>query len=181
MGTRSNDAAKTGMIEILGNEYEELERNRNEVEKEAYEIETFWQWEASVCEQEVDYYEQLLRDLKTTIDQEIAERLSQAGIEDIESNIPKKQMTAEQKQARNIISSVEDKYADKKRTLVMGYERAKTEELVHYKQKDFRKYERLFNAYAYPINSMKFEEQDRVNIIAVAGASESDEVAMSKI
>lgn len=53
-------------------------------------------------------------------------------------------MTAEQKQARTLISEVEDKYADKKRTLVMGYERAKTEEMVHYKQKDYRKYERLF-------------------------------------
>ena len=33
----------------------------------------------------------------------------------------------------------------------MGYERAKTEEMVHYKQKDYRKYERLHLDYAYPI------------------------------
>ena len=40
----------------------------------------------------------------------------------------------------------------------MGYERAKTEEMVHYKQKDYRKYERLHLDYAYPIGNLKFNE-----------------------
>ena len=53
-------------------------------------------------------------------------------------------MTAEQRRAKDIIAEIDNKYAEKKNILVKGYERAKTEEWVHYKQKDFRKYERLF-------------------------------------
>ena len=36
--------------------------------------------------------------------------------------------------------------------MVMGYERAKTEELVLHKQKNYRKYEKLFEKYAFPID-----------------------------
>ena len=56
------------------------------------------------------------------------------------------------------MQEVEDKYAEKKRILIMGYERAKTEEMVHYKQKDYRKYERMHIDYAYPINALKFDD-----------------------
>lgn len=73
MGTRENDKAMVGMIEIMGNEYQEFNRSQVEISKEKYDLETFWQWEAKVCEQEVDYYEGLLRDLKSEIDSEIAD------------------------------------------------------------------------------------------------------------
>lgn len=72
MGTRQNDKALVGMIEIIGNEFEEFARRETEVDKETYDLETFWQWEAKICEQEVDYYEGLLRGLKSQIDSEIA-------------------------------------------------------------------------------------------------------------
>ena len=48
-----------------------------------------------------------------------------------------------------------------------GYERAKTEETVHYKQKNYRKYERMFESYAYPINLTKFTEQDMSSVKAI--------------
>ncbi len=43
----------------------------------------------------MDYYEQLLRDLKAQIDEEIEEKLSVANLEDVDSNIVKKMLTAE--------------------------------------------------------------------------------------
>ena len=89
-GTRANDRAKVGMIEILGNKHQEEMKNRLNEEKEDADLETFWQWEAKICEQEVDYYEQLLRDLKATIDAEIAEKLEQAGLEDYDPSTNKK-------------------------------------------------------------------------------------------
>ena len=38
------------MIEIMGNDLQELQRNRVEVEKEQFNLETFWQWESKICE-----------------------------------------------------------------------------------------------------------------------------------
>ena len=164
-GRRTGDNALVGMIEIMGNQFQEVQRNRVEVDKEAFNIETFWQWEAKIQEQEVDYYEQLLRDLKAQIDSEIEEQLSVANLEDVNDDVPKKMLTADQKKARSIMKQVDDKYADKKRILIMGYERAKYEEKLHYKQKDHRKYERLFDNYAYPISSYRLDEQDSQNVV----------------
>ena len=73
MGTRQNDRAPVGMIEIMGNKYQEIDRLQVEEDKQLYDLDTFWQWEAKVLEQEVDYYERLLRELKAKIDQEVAE------------------------------------------------------------------------------------------------------------
>ena len=58
-------------------------------------MDTFWQWEAKICEQEVDYYEGLLKDLKSQIDSEIAESLSVENLDDLSSDIPKKLLTAD--------------------------------------------------------------------------------------
>ena len=77
------------------------------MDKEVYDLETYWQWEAKINEQEVDYYEQLLRDLKSQIDAEIVDRLMDANLEDID-------VYSNKKQAKQIIDSVEDKYAQKK-------------------------------------------------------------------
>lgn len=56
-----------------------------------------------------------------------------------------------------------------------GYERAKTEESVHYKQKDYRKYERIFETYAYPIGALRLNADDRSNVATFV--EESDQVA----
>ena len=95
VGSRKVDKAHIGMIEIMGNLYQEGQRDEIEKDLEKHNLDTFWQWEAKVCEQEVDYYEGLLRDLKNTIDIEIADELSHANLEDFDSNIPRKLMTAE--------------------------------------------------------------------------------------
>ena len=100
------------------------------------------------------------------------------GLEDVEADIPKKLLTADQKKAKNVIKKVEDKYAAKKQMLVMGYERAVTEERVHGKQKNYRKYERMYEQYAYPINLLKFEEKDRAPFLAHA---DEQEQALTKL
>lgn len=94
-GTRANDCAKVGMIEIMGNELMEMQRNRVEVEKETYNLETFWQWEAKVCEQEVDYYEGLLRDLKREVDAETLETLAAENLEDFDAAAKTKKLTTD--------------------------------------------------------------------------------------
>ena len=122
----------------------------------------------------MDHYELKLRELKSEIDDEILERLAAEGLEDVDESLTKKQLTPEQKKARSIIAKVEDKYAEKKQFLVRGYERAKFEEQVHLRQKDFRKYERLFEAYAYPINIVKFGREDSEHFIAEARENQDD-------
>ena len=69
-----------------------------------FNLDTFWQWEAKICEQEVDYYERLLRDLKRTVDEEIALKLEEAGLEDVDATKSKKKMTGAQKRAAEIIN-----------------------------------------------------------------------------
>ena len=101
-GTRGIDKAQTGMIEIMGNLHQENKRATIEMLVKNYDLDTFWQWESKICEQEVDYYEALLRDLKHQIDAEVAERLSVDDLGDLDS-IPKKQLTAEQKMAMAVI------------------------------------------------------------------------------
>ena len=50
----------------------------------------------------MDYYEALLRGLKRQIDTEVAERLNVDDLEDLD-NIPKKMLTAEQKNSKTVI------------------------------------------------------------------------------
>ena len=102
MGTRANDKAMSGMIEIMGNLNQENKRATIEQFVKDYDLDTFWQWESKICEQEVDYYEALLRDLKRQIDTEVAERLSVDDLEDLD-DIPKKMLTADQKNAKAVI------------------------------------------------------------------------------
>ena len=115
----------------------------------------------------MDYYENLLRNLKKTIDAEVISELAKLNLKVSDANIPKKQMTQEQRRAKEIMAEIDNKYAEKKSILVKGYERAKTEEKVHYKQKDYRKYERLFETYAFPLNSLKFTEEDIEDVMTV--------------
>ena len=132
-----------------------------------FDLDTFWQWESKISEQEVDYYEGLLRELKSQIDQEIADRLS-----------PNDQ-NPKSKAAKAIIQEVEDKYAEKKRVLVRGYERAKTEEIVLHKQKDYRKYEKAFESYAFPINQFRISESNLNDIKSMV--EEENQIAINKV
>ncbi len=75
------------------------------------------------------------------------------------------------------MQEVDDKYAEKKSILIAGYERAKYEEKLHFKQKDHRKYERLFLNYAYPINMLRFDEQDRENLVGAVREADQGNAA----
>ena len=94
MGTRANDKAQVGMIEIMGNHFQEEKRQNIDALVKEFDLDTFWQWESKISEQEVDYYEALLRDLKSEIDAEVAERLDIESMADLDS-IPKKMRTAD--------------------------------------------------------------------------------------
>ena len=94
MGNRANDRAPVGMIEIMGNHFQEEQRQNIDYLVKTYDLDTFWQWESKISEQEVDYYEALLRDLKSEIDTEVAERLDIESLADLD-NIPKKMMTVD--------------------------------------------------------------------------------------
>ena len=61
----------------------------------------------------------------------------------------------------------------------MGYERAKTEEMVLHKQKNYRKYERMFEKYAFPIDQYKMNQ---VEIDDIKTAIEEErQTSISKI
>ena len=52
LGRRRNDKAKVAMIEIIGNPVEEYEKNELELEKEQHDLQTFWQWEKNLLDDE---------------------------------------------------------------------------------------------------------------------------------
>lgn len=162
----------------MGNEMQEMARNRCEVEKEQFDLETFWQFEARVCEQEIDYYEDLLRNLKQEIDVEFLEKLEVEGLEDFDMNTSKKKLTPSQRRVLALRNEVEDKYADKKKILLEGYERARFEEKVHHREKHLRKYEKMFERYAYPINATRFSPDDTKEIFEAI--NDNNEIVSAK-
>ena len=60
----------------------------------------------------------------------------------------------------NLKQNIENKYANQKSLLIAGYERAKTEAMVHQKQKNYNRYKKYFHQYAYPIGAMKIRRED---------------------
>ena len=75
LGRRLNDKAEVSMIEIIGNEIAEFQENEQKVEIEQYGLESYWEWENKLLTQEIDYYENKLRQLKMKIDDEVSEHL----------------------------------------------------------------------------------------------------------
>ena len=65
--------------------------------------------------------------------------------------------------------------------LIRGYERAKFEEDVHHRQKDLRKYEKLFEQYAYPINATYFERDDKSNVIDYVNEEATTDMTVGKM
>ena len=75
LGKRQNDKADVGLIEFLGNPIEEYEKAEEKNEIQQYGLESYWKWERKLLNQEIDYFEDLLRKLKMKIDTEISEIL----------------------------------------------------------------------------------------------------------
>ena len=61
--------------------------------------------------------------------------------------------------AEEVTQQVEQKYENQKQLLLQGYDRALTENQIHNKQKDYRRYKRLFQSYAYPIHAFKHTDE----------------------
>ena len=72
-GKRNVDKGNRAMIEIIGNPYAEFETNEDLVELEGSGLQHFWKWEMGLLEQEEEYWEDLLRNLEITIDEQIAQ------------------------------------------------------------------------------------------------------------
>ena len=75
LGKRQNDKANVGLIEFIGNPIEEYEKAEEKNEIQQYGLESYWKWERKLLNQEVDYFEDLLRKLKMKIDTEISDIL----------------------------------------------------------------------------------------------------------
>jgi hypothetical protein len=134
------------MIELIGNDQSEFEKNEDAVEKDENGIKTFWEWEQGLLDQEEGYWENLLRELKMQIDDEIRDRL------DLEK------VGLDEARTLEIRTDINNKHLKKKKFLAAGYQRAKDEnELIH-KEKDYRKYQKMYNQYAYPLNNFKFKD-----------------------
>lgn len=56
-----------------------------------------------------------------------------------------------------ISTDINMKHMKKKKLLFAGWERAKNENEILHKQKDYRKWQKLFHQYAYPLNKFKFK------------------------
>ena len=84
LGRRKNDSAEMGMIELVGNKYLKEEKNEQQITLEMNDMMSFWDWENRLLDQEIEYYEDHLRELKAIIDSEVNAVLSkqqQAQIE----------------------------------------------------------------------------------------------------
>lgn len=49
-GKRRNDKSETAMIELIGNDQSEFEKNEDAVEKEESEVKSFWEWEQGLLD-----------------------------------------------------------------------------------------------------------------------------------
>lgn len=49
-GKRSQDKSETAIIELIGNDQSEFEKNEDAVEKEESGVKTFWEWESGLLD-----------------------------------------------------------------------------------------------------------------------------------
>ena len=105
------------MIEIIGNDISEFQENEQKVEIEQYGLESFWEWENKLLNQEVDYYENLLRQLKMQIDEELGEKLMTANAH-AEASEAAKVMTDDMLLVDEVRLNIENKHATKKNLLI---------------------------------------------------------------
>lgn len=97
------------MIELIGNDQSEFEKNEDAVEKDESGNKTFWEWEQGLLDQEEGYWENLLRELKMQIDDEVRDRL------DLEK------VGLDEARTLEIRTDINNKYMKKKRLLAAGY------------------------------------------------------------
>ena len=136
------------MIELIDNPQSQFEKNEEAVEKDSNGLKSFWEWEQGLLENEELYWEGKLRNLKAQITQEVNARLVEENIE------------LQSTRGAEINADISNKHSKTKAFLVGGWQRAKNEHEIHLKQKDYRKFQRLFHQYAYPLNSHRFKEGD---------------------
>ena len=95
-------------------------------------MKTYWEWEHGLLEQEEKYWEDLLRQLKLSIDDEVNSVIAKKeGCSDVRKN--------------EIRSDINGKYQSQKNLLARGWHRTKEEIECHQKQRTYKKYQRLFH------------------------------------
>jgi hypothetical protein len=62
--------------------------------------------------------------------------------------------------ALEIKTEINLKHLEAKRRMVASWQQAKDESQYMYKQKKYKKYQKLFHQYAYPLNSFKFRPDE---------------------
>ena len=142
------DKSHTAIIELLGNDQAEFEKNEDAVEKDEAGMKSFAEWEMGLLDQEEAYWENLLRELKMQIDDEIQTMCDREtiGLDDA--------------RRLEIRTEINIKYQPKKKLMMQGWQRAKDENEIVHRQKEYRKYQKLTMQMAYPLNSFKFKEGD---------------------
>lgn len=113
--------------------------------------------------EEVVYFEDLLRSLKNKIDTKVSKKLAaelkKAVDADLKGTVKRVLDDAPAKTSRKmsredkIRAEVEAQFADQKAFLLRGYDRAQFEEQVHLKQKQSNRYKKLFQQFAFPVNT----------------------------
>ena len=93
-----------------------------------------------------------------TIDQEISDMLISEQAQ--ASSEVGKALSESMSRVDEVTKQVEQKYENQKSLLIAGYDRAKKEIQIHNKQKDYGKYKKIFQNYAYPINAFKHTDED---------------------
>lgn len=120
----------------------DFEKNELALVVEQNDLQSFWQWEANLLREEVEYFEQNLRDLKAKIDTEadlkVAEELKKVVKADLKGDNAQRILTDDPKfikasgkrvsKTEKIRNDVEAKFFAHKKFLIESYERAKFEE-----------------------------------------------------
>lgn len=156
---RKNDAAKMATIELLGTERRQKRDNDIQVEREAFEVPTTWDWQAKHLEEEVAYWKDLLREFKADIDDKTAAKVTQLKAKAAKSTT--KEIKESEINPQQIRQKVENKFAERKSFLLFAYKRAKHEEDIHYKQRSYVKFEKIFERYGLPLGQYEMSEKDQ--------------------
>lgn len=149
-GKRNVDKGNRAMIELIGNPYSEFETNEDLVELEGSGLRNFWQWEMDLLEQEEEYWEDLLRNLKITIDEQIAQQVEKEG--------------ADEARAAEITADVNGMHATQKTFMARGLFRVRDELERHQQQAKDRRYQKMFQQYAFPVGHATIAADEREQV-----------------
>ncbi len=79
---------------------------------------------------------------------------------EIQARIELEKVGLDAARALEIKSDINLKHLEAKKRMVASWQQAKDECQYMYKQKKYRKYQKLFHQYAYPLNSFKFRPEE---------------------